>query len=81
MSIPVSASQCPAPPASVCQPRLGGTYLARAVFQSLAHVSGLLLQANTVAQCSGNCYSFGSGTGLVMRDSVMLRDTSTRYFM
>ena len=46
-----------------------------------AQSSGLLISGNTVQQCSGNCYSLGSGAGMVMRDNVMLRDLSTRYFL
>ena len=49
-------------------------------FQSTSHVDSLLLDANTVQMCSGNCYSMGSGNGLVLRNSVFLRDNSNRLF-
>jgi len=39
-------------------------------FSSSAFVDGMTLSANTVQQCSGNCYSLGSGVNLSMRDSV-----------
>ena len=39
------------------------------------------LDSNTVQQCSGNCYRFGKGVGLVMENSVLLRDMSTRLFL
>ena len=39
------------------------------------------LRRNTVQQCSGNCYSLGGGVGLLMENSVFLRDMSTRLFM
>ena len=45
-------------------------------FNSRAVVDGLHLDANTVQQCSGNCYSLGQGTGIVMENSVLLRDVS-----
>ena len=50
-------------------------------FDSTATVDTMLLDSNTVQQCSGNCYSLGSGVGLTMRNSVLLRDVSTRLFM
>lgn len=50
-------------------------------FSSRAFADGMRLLANTVQQCSGNCYSLGSGVGISMRDSVMLRDMSTRLFL
>ena len=50
-------------------------------FHAGAAMAGLLISGNTVAQCSGNCYSLGTGSGLDMRDNVMLRDLSTRYFL
>jgi hypothetical protein len=50
-------------------------------FSSKAHVTGMHLDSNTVQQCSGNCYSLGSGVDLLMQDSVFLRDMSTRLFM
>eukprot|EP00946_MAST-07B_sp_MAST-7B-sp1_P001728 g1728.t1 len=51
-----------------------------AFFSSNANVNTLDLNGNTVQQCSGNCYSLGQGIGLTLRNSVMLRDTSTRLF-
>jgi hypothetical protein len=50
-------------------------------FASNGYVSAFNLDSNTVQQCGGNCYSFGSGVDLVMRNSVMLRDVSDRLFM
>jgi len=50
-------------------------------FESNANTSTMALDGNTVQQCSGNCYSFGLGVGLVMSNSVLLRDVSTRLFM
>ena len=50
-------------------------------FRSGDTIEGLLLSANTVQQCSGNCYFLGTGSGIVMRDNVLLRDLSTRYFL
>jgi len=50
-------------------------------FSSTAHVTGMNLDSNTVLQCSGNCYSLGSGVGLVLENSVFLRDMSTRLFL
>ena len=50
-------------------------------FDSTAHVVGMHLDGNTVHQCSGNCYALGSGVDLVMQNSVMLRDMSTRLFL
>merc|ERR1719201_2619733 len=38
------------------------------------------LDSNTVQQCSGNCYNMGVGVGLTLRNSVFLRDMSTRLF-
>ena len=51
-------------------------------YQNSGSATGLVLQANTVQQCSGNCYSIGGAvTGLRLRDSVFLRDTSERMFL
>jgi hypothetical protein len=50
-------------------------------FDSRAFIDGMHLDSNTVQQCSGNCYSLGSGVDLLMQDSVFLRDMSTRLFM
>eukprot|EP00756_Hemistasia_phaeocysticola_P062003 Hpha_TRINITY_DN5423_c0_g1::TRINITY_DN5423_c0_g1_i1::g.192524::m.192524 len=50
-------------------------------FTSRATTDTMDLDSNTVQQCSGNCYSMGSGVGLTLRNSVFLRDTSTRLFM
>ena len=50
-------------------------------FSSTAYVTGMNLDSNTVLQCSGNCYSLGSGVGLVLENSVFLRDMSTRLFL
>ena len=52
-----------------------------AFFSSTARVDTLTLDANTVQQCSGNCYGLGQGTNLTMSNSVLLRDTSTRLFL
>jgi hypothetical protein len=49
-------------------------------FSSTAEVDRLDLDGNTAQQCSGNCYSLGRGVGLTLRNSVMLRDMSTRLF-
>ena len=49
-------------------------------FVNTGTISTMNLDGNTVQQCSGNCYSFGRGVGLTMRNSVMLRDVSTRLF-
>jgi hypothetical protein len=46
-----------------------------------AYITGMHLDSNTVQQCSGNCYEFGKGVGLVMENSVLLRDMSTRLFL
>lgn len=40
-----------------------------------------LLQANTVENCGGNCYSIDGVTGLTLEDSVFLRDRPDRYFV
>jgi hypothetical protein len=50
-------------------------------FRSQAHVTAMHLDGNTVQSCDGNCYALGTGVGLVMENSVFLRDTSTRLFM
>lgn len=50
-------------------------------FSSSANVVGMALTANTVQQCSGNCYNLGAGVDMVLRDSVLLRDMSTRLFL
>ena len=47
-------------------------------FQSNANTTTMHLDANTVSECSGNCYGFGLGVGLIMSNSVLLRDMSTR---
>jgi len=44
-------------------------------------VNGLLLQANTVENCGGNCYSIGGATGVTLEDSVFLRDRPDRFFI
>ena len=49
-------------------------------FSSRAHVVNMELDSNTVQQCSGNCYAMGQGVGLTLRNSVFLRDMSTRLF-
>ena len=49
-------------------------------FESRAHVVNMELDSNTVQQCSGNCYNMGVGVGLTLRNSVFLRDMSTRLF-
>ena len=49
-------------------------------FRSQGHVTNLNVDSNTVQQCSGNCYFLGAGQGLVLRNSVFLRDMSTRLF-
>ena len=49
-------------------------------FRSGAHVTNLNVDSNTVQQCSGNCYFLGAGDGLILRNSVFLRDMSTRLF-
>ena len=50
-------------------------------FNSVTYTDTFTLNANTVQQCSGNCYSFGRGVNLVMQNSVMLRDLSARLFL
>ncbi len=50
-------------------------------FKSQAHVTTMHLDGNTVQSCDGNCYALGLGIGLLMENSVFLRDTSTRLFM
>jgi hypothetical protein len=46
-----------------------------------AFVEGFHLNSNTVQQCGGNCYSLGRGVGILMENSVFLRDMSDRLFM
>jgi hypothetical protein len=50
-------------------------------FANAGHIETLTLNANTVQQCSGNCYSLGSGAHMVLQNSVFLRDLSTRLFL
>eukprot|EP00051_Salpingoeca_urceolata_P013448 m.168883 g.168883 ORF g.168883 m.168883 type:complete len:672 (-) comp17796_c3_seq6:99-2114(-) len=49
-------------------------------FMPACSVNGLILDSNTVAQCSGNCYGMG-GTNMHLRNSVFLRDTPARLFL
>lgn len=41
----------------------------------------VLLDANTVAQCGGNCYGMTGGTNMHITNSVFLRDAPATYFM
>jgi len=50
-------------------------------YHASAFVTGLALDANTVAQCQGNCVFLGSGTGMTLSNSVFLRDNPTTFFM
>ena len=50
-------------------------------FRSQARVVGMHLDSNTVQSCSGNCFALGLGVGLVLENSVFLRDFSDRLFM
>lgn len=50
-------------------------------FDSKAFLNGLHLNGNTVQQCGGNCYALGRGVGILMENSVLLRDMSDRLFM
>jgi hypothetical protein len=50
-------------------------------FSSTGHVTTMNLDSNTVQQCSGNCYSLGRGSDIILQNSVFLRDMSTKLFL
>ena len=52
-----------------------------AFYSSTTPSNGLVLNANTVHNCAGNCVSLTQTTNLKLKNSVFIRDTDPKYFV